>query len=278
MRGASRLTLEAYARDLVKLTDFLPEPLGASERDLAAFAQSLSRLQPRSQARTLSAVRQFFAYCTDRSLIAANPAKDLVLPKTTRAVPHVFSETDMSRLLDTTNGSDPRSQRDRALLELLYGSGLRASELTTLRLDAINADRGTLRVIGKGDKERVVPVGKRAAEALATYLASARPTFCKRPSPFVFVNAQAKGLSRISIFKIVKKRALAAGLSRLPSPHKLRHSFATHLVSHGADLRIVQTLLGHASIATTEIYTHLDAARLRPLYDEAHPRARARKT
>jgi integrase/recombinase XerD len=278
LRGASRLTLDAYGRDLRKLADFT-NPLAATASTLADFARSLSSLAPRSQARTLSAVRQFYAFCAETGLRQDNPAHDLLLPKVSRAVPQVWSEADMARLIEQTNGQEPTALRDRALLELLYGSGLRVSELSTLTLDGILSQRGLIRVLGKGDKERLIPLGKHALSALQNYLDAARPIFLKqRRSSFVFINPRAGRLSRVSIFKIVKKRALQAGLATLPSPHKLRHSFATHLVSRGADLRVVQTLLGHASIATTEVYIHLDASRLRTLYDTAHPRARAKKT
>lgn len=282
LRGASRLTLDAYGRDLRKLCDFTElvntDPLRATPHTLTSFARSLHTLAPRSQARTLSAVRQFYAFCAQSGLRTDNPAHDLSLPKVSRAVPHVWSEADMTKLMEQAHGDAPTALRDRAILELLYGSGLRVSELSTLQLDGILSQRGLVRVLGKGDKERLVPLGAHAQNALQAYLGSARPIFLKQQrSSFVFINPRAGKLSRVSIFKIVKKRALAAGLSTLPSPHKLRHSFATHLVSRGADLRVVQTLLGHASIATTEIYTHLDAARLRTLYDTAHPRARGKK-
>ncbi len=276
VRALSRHTLEAYARDLGKLAEHqkASTPDAVTLADLLGFAGSLAdHLERRSQARTLSAVRQFFRFLHKRGFRADNPAKELKPPKAPRALPSVPTEAEMRRLLDGLSGADPKTIRDRALFELLYGSGLRVSELCTLRIDGVFFDRGLLRVSGKGDKERLVPMGLPAQQALLSYVQQ-RTT----RSDFVFIGNKGKPLSRVAVFKILKRRSIAAGFATLPSPHKLRHAFATHLVQNGADLRVVQTLLGHANIQTTEVYTHLDAARLRSIYVSGHPRAATRKT
>ncbi len=276
VRALSRHTLEAYARDLGKLAEHQQanRPDTVTLADLLSFAGSLAdQLERRSQARTLSAVRQFFRFLHKRGFRTDNPAKELKPPKAPRALPSVPTETEMRRLLDGLSGTDPKSVRDRALFELLYGSGLRVSELCSLRIDGVFFDRGLLRVSGKGDKERLVPMGLPAQQALLLYVQQREGR-----SDFVFLGNKGKAISRVAVFKILKRRSLAAGFSTLPSPHKLRHAFATHLVQNGADLRVVQTLLGHANIQTTEVYTHLDAARLRTIYVAGHPRAATRRT
>lgn len=279
-RAASRHTVEAYARDLGLLVEHcqMTPPTAVSTEQLEAFSASLAgRYSPSSHARVLSAVRQFFRYYQRNGGRDDNPAKELKTPRAPRKLPAVPSEQQLSRLLDSLQAPDARSQRDRAMFELLYSCGLRVSELCTLRVDGIAFDRGLIVVLGKGDKERLVPFGELAGDALRRFLSEGRGELLgKRRSDYVFCGPSGRALSRVSVFKTLKKRALLAGLSTLPSPHKLRHAFASHLVQHGADLRVVQTLLGHAHIQTTQIYTHLDAPRLRAIYAKGHPRAQRR--
>ncbi|MCC6807859.1 MAG: tyrosine recombinase [Deltaproteobacteria bacterium] len=303
VRALSGHTVEAYARDLHRLAAFLSgetSPQAATPEHLLRFAASLAPvLGKRSQARALSAVRQFFRFLHRRGLRADHPAKDLKPPRAPRPLPTVPSEAEMRRLLDGLSGDDAKALRDRAMFELLYGSGLRVSELCGLRRDGLFFDRGLVRVCGKGDKERLVPMGLPAQAALRRHLehgpekgpgklrrkgtgeplgekGPGRLSLSRSVSAYVFPGRGGRAISRVAVFKILKRRALAAGFQTLPSPHELRHAFATHLVQNGADLRVVQTLLGHAHIQTTEVYTHLDARRLRAIYDQGHPRAATR--
>ena len=277
VRALSRHTLEAYARDLGKLAEHQKanKPDTLTLADLLSFAGSLAdHLERRSQARTLSAVRQFFRFLHKRGFRADNPAKELKPPKAPRALPNVPTESEMRRLLDGLSGSDPKSIRDRALFELLYGSGLRVSELCTLRIDGVFFDRGLLRVSGKGDKERLVPIGSHALKYIKIYKDQVR---CHVPvqknyEDYLFLNRRGKPLSRVMVFLIIKELAMKIQLHKKISPHTFRHSFATHLIEGGADLRSVQEMLGHESITTTEIYTHLDREYLRDTIKMFHPR------
>jgi integrase/recombinase XerD len=226
-------------------------------------------------ARRIAALRSFYKH---QMLIGArtdNPAAELELPRRARTLPRTLSPGEVERLIEAANGATPRSLRDRALVELLYGAGLRVSEALGLDKAAIDLDGRLVRCIGKGSKERVVPIGREAAEALRRYLARGRPFLDKRHRPELFLNAKGGPLTRAGAFFILRRLAGAAGLEpERVHPHLLRHSFATHLLEGGADLRSVQEMLGHADLATTELYTHVSDRRRRELYFQAHPHAR----
>lgn len=281
-RNLSPNTLEAYARDLQGLCAHLAQRGVRRPQEVAAvhvtrWLQSLAErgLKPSSQGRALSAARQLFAFLIRESVVSADPTSEIDGPKRRRPLPVVLSRVEMTRLVEAPMGESARSQRDAAALELLYGSGLRASELCSLRLDDVHLNLGVVRPRGKGSKERIVPLGKAAAAALTRYLNEGRPALLKkRPSAFVFIGNRGKALSRVALFKIVRRYAAAAGIPRSISPHKLRHAFATHLLQGGADLRSVQEMLGHADISTTEIYTHVDADHLREVVNSHHPLGR----
>ena len=281
-RNLSEHTIEAYARDLAVMraavgvsavADVRPVHIARWLRGLAASGKS-----PASQARALSAARQFFAFCVRDGVIAVNPVLEIIGPKRRRPLPVVPSRAEMGRLVEAPPGNGARFVRDRAMLELLYAAGLRASELCKLRLDELHLQMGVVRPTGKGSKERVVPVGKPALAALQEYLGSGRARLLKgRPSDFVFIGNSGKPLSRMALFKIVRRYAKVAGITRKLSPHKLRHAFATHLLQGGADLRAVQEMLGHADISTTEIYTHVEGEQLRAAVNRHHPLGRGAK-
>lgn len=280
VRRMSPNTVESYARDLAALRSFAAardrevESLGRAE--LEAFARTLmsSGLSPRSAARAIAGVRGFYRFLAAERKIATDPADDLRAPRAWPALPKYLDLDDVDRLLAQPDASTPRGLRDKALLELLYATGLRVTELLTLKPADINLDAGYLTCIGKGDKQRIVPLGHAAAEWVSRYVKEARPRLLKtRKSPWLFVNAKAGGqLSRVGFWKVLKEYGIKAGVSRDLSPHVLRHSFATHLLDRGADLRAIQMMLGHADLSTTQIYTHVLEARLRAVYDKYHPR------
>jgi integrase/recombinase XerD len=229
----------------------------------------------RTQARRLSALRGAFRFAVASGVVSESPLADLRQPRQRRRLPWTLSEAETERLLDAADRTRT-PMRDRALLEVLYGSGLRVSEALGLTIDAVHLVEGALRVVGKGDKERVVPLGRPAKRAIERYLESERPrleTSGRRRQ--VFLSPRGRPLTRQAVLALVRRLALAAGLERAPSPHGLRHAFATHLVERGADLRSVQSLLGHASISTTEVYTHVSRAHLRDVHQLHHPRERA---
>jgi integrase/recombinase XerD len=274
-------TLESYGRDLQRLGEFaaaLEKPLQRLDRrDLEGFVDGLMNegLSPRSVARTVAAVRGFYRFAVLAQHLAANPADDLQAPRAWPALPKFLSVDEVDRLIKQPDVSTPRGLRDRALIEVLYATGLRVSELIHLRASDLNLEAGYLSTTGKGNKQRIVPIGEQAVEWLSKYIREGRPALMrKRTSPWLFVNAKQGGsLSRVGFWKILKGYGRAAGLSRTLSPHVLRHSFATHLLEHGADLRSIQMMLGHADLSTTQIYTHVLEARLRAVYDRFHPRA-----
>jgi integrase/recombinase XerD len=235
-------------------------------------------MSPSTQARALSAVRQLFAYLVREDGLPADPTQLLEGPKRRRPLPVSLSRAEAERLVELPRGDAPRALRDRAALELLYAAGLRASELCLLRVDDLHLSLGVVRPTGKGKKERVVPMGQPAVLALTAYLERGRPALLRgRPSPYVFIGNRARPLSRMALWKIVRRYAGAAGINRDISPHKLRHAFATHLLQGGADLRAVQEMLGHADISTTEIYTHVAKDELRTSVDKHHPLGRPAK-
>lgn len=278
--GLATLTLAAYRRDLQALGDWLKKthdkPLDAAQAgDIEAwlawrFAQ---HSKPRSAARYTSSLKRFYRYLLRENRIAADPTLNLDSPKLPRSLPKTLSEADVERLLDSASDATPLDLRDRAMLETLYATGLRVSELVGLKLTMLNVRDGVLRVTGKGSKDRLVPLGEEAANWLQRYLTEARPALMKRAlCDQVFVTPRGAGMTRQAFWYLIKRRARAAGIERALSPHTLRHAFATHLLNHGADLRVVQMLLGHSDISTTQIYTHVARERLKTLHAAHHPR------
>ena len=274
-------TLESYGRDLQRLAEFaaaLERPLHhLDRRDLERFVDGLMNegLSPRSVARTVAAVRGFYRFAVLARHLDANPADDLQAPRAWPALPKCLAVDEVDKLIEQPDIQTPRGLRDRALIEVLYATGLRVSELIRLRASDLNLEGGYLSTVGKGSKQRIVPIGDQASEWLTRYIRDGRPKLLRqRTSPWLFVNAkQGSSLSRVGFWKVLKTYGRAAGLSRTLSPHVLRHSFATHLLEHGADLRSIQMMLGHADLSTTQIYTHVLEARLRAVYDRFHPRA-----
>jgi integrase/recombinase XerD len=283
--GAARLaprTVEAYRRDLAHFSAWLGRsPARATADDLARYVAQL-RADGRAAttiARRLAAIRSFFRHQVLLGAREDNPAAQVELPKRRRTLPRTLSPGEVERLLDAAAGTAPRAMRDRAIAELLYGAGLRVSEAVSLDRQAVDLEHKLVRCIGKGNKERVVPIGREAVDALRRYLAHGRPHLDKRNRPDLFLNAQGGVLTRSGVFLILRKLAAKAGLEpERVHPHLLRHSFATHLLEGGADLRAVQEMLGHADLATTELYTHVSDRRRRELYFQAHPHARRKAT
>jgi integrase/recombinase XerD len=274
-------TLESYGRDLQRLGAFaagIQKPvLELRRNELEHFVDSLMTegLSPRSVARMVAAVRGFYRFATVAQHISSNPADDLQAPRAWPALPKFLGVEDVNKLIAQPDVLTPRGLRDRALIEVLYATGLRVSELIRLRASDLNLEAGYLSTTGKGNKQRIVPVGEQAASWLTRYIREGRPRLLGgKASPWLFVNAKrGTSLTRVGFWKILKGYGLKAGLSRTLSPHVLRHSFATHLLEHGADLRSIQMMLGHADLSTTQIYTHVLEARLRAVYDRFHPRA-----
>jgi integrase/recombinase XerD len=271
-------TVEAYRRDLADLAAHLGSPptTASAEQVEAWLADLRARGQaPSSVARRAAAARSFYRHLVALGQRADNPAAEVDLPRRRRRLPRSLSLGEVERLIDAANGTTPRSLRDRALVELLYGAGLRVSEAVGLERGGVDLEARTVRCVGKGDKERVVPLGTQAVEALRRYLARGRPYLDRRHLPELFLNAQGGPLTRGGAFLILRRLAAEAGLdpARI-HPHLLRHSFATHLLEGGADLRSVQEMLGHADLGTTELYTHVSDRRRRETYYKAHPHAR----
>jgi integrase/recombinase XerD len=279
VRRMSPNTLESYARDLASLAAFADRrtmPVEAlTRRDLEAFVRDLmsSGLSPRSVARAVACVRGFYKFVAVEQKMPENPADDLRAPRAWPALPKFLSLEEVDRLLEQPDVARPLGLRDKALIELLYATGLRVSELISLRAGDLNMDEGYLTCVGKGDKQRIVPMGQQASDWVRRYMREGRPAIVKKKSsPWLFVNARGGALSRVGFWKVLKGYGLAAGVSRDLSPHVLRHSFATHLLDRGADLRMIQVMLGHADLSTTQIYTHVLEARLKAVYERFHPR------
>jgi integrase/recombinase XerD len=279
--GLVELTLAAYRRDLKAFAGWLGKERkqvlnAAMPGDIEGYLawRFARRAQPRSAARYTSALKRFYRYLLRENLIAADPTLNLDSPKLPQALPKTLTEADVERLLDSAGADNtPLGLRDRAMLETLYATGLRVSELVGLKLTALNLNDGVLRVTGKGNKDRLVPLGEEAVRWLKRYLAEARPTLLQgNLSDAVFVTARGDGMTRQAFWYLIKRRAQAAGITRPLSPHTLRHAFATHLLNHGADLRVVQMLLGHSDISTTQIYTHVARERMKQLHAQHHPR------
>ena len=287
-RGLSRNTLEAYRSDLLQFGEWLGrtghDPLTVGHGELSAFAAELATgreerppAAPATLQRKVACLRSFYRHLRRTAVLTDDPTAHLRAPKQGRRLPHVLSRDEVAQLLRQPRGTEPPALRDRALLETMYACGLRASEAIGLEVGDLDLEEGILRARGKGSKERLVPIGSEAAQALRIYLERGRPRMVgDRWEARLFVNQRGAGLTRQGLYKIVQRHAASAGLAAKMSPHTLRHTFATHLLAGGCDLRSLQEMLGHADIATTQLYTHLSADRLKDVYFDAHPRARVR--
>ncbi len=272
--GLARNTLEAYRRDLAQLAGFLKARtlLQAREQDLFAFLAA-RRGRATSAARMLSTLKRFYRYCLREHAIDADPTLKLDAPRRAPRFPKSLSEVDVEALLAAPDVDTPRGLRDRAMLEALYATGLRVSELVALKGFEANLDAGVVRVLGKGSKERLVPLGEEAVSWVQRYAARGRPALLKKKSSdALFVTERGTGMTRQAFWHLIKRYGRQAIPGKALSPHVLRHAFATHLINHGADLRVVQMLLGHADISTTQIYTHVARERLKALHAKHHPR------
>lgn len=282
-KGLSGNTIDAYRRDLYKYIDFLDKEKKinhireAKHSDITDFMmlEKDKGLSPNSVSRNLVAIKVFHRFLARERYVKENVADVLDSPKLWKHLPDVLSVSEIEQILKVPNLKNWMGIRDRTILELLYATGMRVSELATLAMDNVNIDVGFLKCIGKGEKERIVPVGKQAKEMLCRYMDKVRPKLLKKQaktSRFVFLSRLGKSISRQSIWKIIKKYANAVRIKKKITPHTLRHSFATHMLERGADLRVVQELLGHADISTTQIYTHIDKERLKAIHRKYHPR------
>lgn len=281
-RSLSKNSVSAYGNDINKLVEYIEankpgiSPKNIDRETLSSFLQQVaeSGQEPVTQARLISGIKAFFKYLNLEKIREDNPSELLEAPKIMRKLPDTLSEDDIQKILEGIDLSTPEGTRNRAMLETLYSCGLRVSELVGLQISNVRDQMGFIRVVGKGNKERLVPIGSQALKYIAQYRDEVRIhlKIAKSDSDSLFLNKNGKSLSRISVFKIVKKTAIAAGIDKVISPHTYRHSFATHMVEHGADLRAVQEMLGHESITTTEIYTHLDRNYLRENILKYHPR------
>jgi integrase/recombinase XerD len=286
-RGLSRNTLTAYRTDLLQYGSFLAErglaATDAAGADVGEFLVGLATgddERPACGAATLNrktaCLRSFYRHLRRAELIDVDPTADIRPPRKGRTLPKVLGYAEVKRLIDSVSGADPADLRDRAILEVMYGCGLRASETVGLETGSIDLEHGFLRAYGKGSKERIVPVGREAVAAVRRYLRSGRPELAAGADVrALFLNQRGGPLTRQGLYKVIQGRAGDVGLADRMSPHTLRHSFATHLLSGGCDLRSVQEMLGHADVATTQIYTHLSADRVKEVYFEAHPRAKS---
>lgn len=279
--GLARNTIESYRRDVSQLDAWLLATQRATlaeagAGDLQAFLANrieVARSSPRSTARLTSAMKRFYQFLLQERLIRQDPSARLESPKLTRGLPKSLSEVDVEKLLDAPDLATPLGMRDKAMLETLYATGLRVTELTTLKVAQVSLDMNVVRVIGKGDKERLVPMGETAADWIKRYLHEARPLILGgQKTGDLFVTQRGAAMTRQMFWHTIKNQALRAGIHTPISPHTLRHAFATHLINHGADLRVVQLLLGHADITTTQIYTHVARERLKALHAQHHPR------
>lgn len=287
-RGLSENTLEAYARDLTQFAEFAAKSVRGSDEpqddDILMAGQSTAASfiastiesggSPASAARRLTSLRTYYRFQLSEGYIDKDPTANLESPRQPERLPDVLTVEEMERLLSSAPGYDPQSLRDRAMLELLYASGLRVTELISLATDDVNLELGYVRCVGKGNRERIVPVGEQAIEAVERYLAFGRRELAGASEDnYLFITNRGTAMTRQAFWKMLKRRALEVGISSDITPHTIRHSFATHLLENGADLRSVQELLGHADIRTTQIYTHLTQVKLREVYNRHHPRA-----
>ena len=282
--GLSKNTLESYRADLSQFNVWLDlqkkslqqktQLLDASQADIQQYlAVKFPQSKPRSISRLIASMRRFYRYALRENLIQTDPTLQIESPKLPRSLPKSLNEQEVEDLLNTPNVNEAIGLRDRAMLELLYASGLRVSELVTVKVNEVSTQDGVVRVTGKGSKTRLVPMGEEAADWIDKYLKQARPEILqKRLCDAMFVTARASAMTRQAFWYLIKRYALLAGITKHISPHVLRHAFATHLLNHGADLRVVQMLLGHADISTTQIYTHVARERLKQLHSVHHPR------
>ena len=278
--GLSRLSLDSYRRDLKIFAEWLGNSrtrslIDAEHSDLLGYLANRyqGNIKPRSAARLLSSLKRFYRYLHREGRISIDPSLEIDAPKLPRGLPGVLTEDDVQALIMAPDVRTARGVRDRAMLETLYASGLRVSELVSLSVAQLNRNAGVLRVLGKGAKERLVPVGEEALDWLHRYLSDARPALLgARNSDALFVTSRAQAMTRQAFWNLIKRYAATAGIRKKVSPHTLRHAFATHLLNHGADLRAVQMLLGHTDISTTQIYTHVARERLKDLHAKHHPR------
>lgn len=279
-KGLSRNTLDSYSGDLVRYASFLGG-LGCtmeetSKLEVMSYLLWLRKrgLSTKTVARCISVLRGFYRWLADEGMLPGNPLEDMESPRTTRSLPEVLSVDEVDSLLNQPDLSNPVGMRDKAMLELLYATGLRVSELTNLDLNSINMEAGFVVVFGKGAKQRIVPMGQTALQWMRRYLEESRARLLgNNRSPLAFVSQWGRGMTRQGFWKIIKKYALKAGIRKNISPHTLRHSFASHLLEGGADLRSVQSLLGHVDISTTQIYTHVTRERLKRIHARYHPRS-----
>lgn len=280
-KGLSENTLESYGRDVGKFLEFLSRQ-GISDISVVKYdniadflADSKEKgFNPATIVRSIVSIKQFFKYLIIEKLISEDPASQIKTPKMKKSIPGVISLDDVETLLGAPDESTPEGLRDSAMLEVLYASGIRVSELIGLKLNDVNFDHGYVIVYGKGSKERLVPVGEKARAKLTEYLSNGRPSILKtRESKALFVTRRGGGMTRQGFWKLIKNYALKAGIEKKISPHTLRHSFATHLLERGADLRTIQIMLGHSDISTTQIYTHVESERLKEIHKKFHPRA-----
>ena len=268
-------TVASYCHDVKGFLESCgKEPRKVESADVSKYLGKVAAggLSKRSTARLLSALRSFFEWCVQEGEVKENPCDRVDAPKLGKYLPEVLSVEEVNSILDSVDLSATCGKRNRAILEVLYGCGLRVSEVSTLRMSHVHVDEGFVDVVGKGDKQRLVPLGEMASDAIMAYLPERPEPASRADEDYLFLNRFGKPLSRVSIFKIVKDQAMAAGITKEISPHTFRHSFATHLVENGADLRIVQEMLGHESILTTEIYTHIDTSTWHASILEHHPR------
>ncbi|MDQ2621893.1 MAG: site-specific tyrosine recombinase XerD [Actinomycetota bacterium] len=285
-RGLSRNTLNAYRTDLLQfgawLSDHDLDPVNMTPARMSEYVADLttgedgSRLAASTVHRKTAALRSFYKHLRREDLISDDPTAGLATPRRAKKLPNVLNQAEVARLLASPAGASPQAVRDRAILEVMYACGLRASEVVDLEMTDIDTHQGMLRARGKGSKERIVPLGRQAIAAIEAWLRSGRPELVKgRPEKALFVNFRGRSLTRQGLYKIVQGHARSVGLDDRMSPHTLRHSFATHLLAGGCDLRAVQEMLGHADVATTQMYTHLSGQQLKDVYYSAHPRATA---
>ena len=277
-RGLADNTIESYSRDLVKFTQFLEEkklsPQNVNRDHIIKYMSVLrSNLSTRSTARNLSAIKTFFRFLISEGEITENPVRLLESMKLPRKLPEILTQDEVDSLLSQPDAISPLGKRDKAMLELLYATGLRVSELVGLKIIHVNLEAGFVRTMGKGSKERIIPMGEKARISLQNFLLEGRGGLLKgKNSSYLFLNSRGGTLSRQGFWKIIKKYGLLAGINKKITPHMLRHSFASHLLEGGADLRSVQVMLGHADISTTQIYTHITRERLKQVHKKYHPR------
>ena len=276
--GVSDNTVMAYSRDLARFFEFLQEQnissLEISHNQIAEYTSLIAgHLSSRSVARNISAVRSFFRFLVSEGKIQNNPTRLIETPRVSMKLPGVLSQTDIDKLLSQPDVSRPIGLRDQAMLEILYATGLRVSELVNLKTHDLNLEAGYVRTLGKGSKERVVPMGEKAVAAVKEYLLGARPQLAKATtSPYLFLTLRSRPMTRQGFWKTIKKYGRQAMIKKRLTPHSIRHSFASHLLEAGADLRSVQVMLGHADISTTQIYTHVTRERLKDVHQKCHPR------